>query len=83
MSPTKFPAWLSKPDGSVAQVNDLNSYNGAAQQGWVFPTQAQTALSPSGSRVIAAGTPITPRTVITPTTTIMQASATREQDDER
>jgi hypothetical protein len=83
MSPTKFPAWLTKPDGSIAQVNDINSYTGAAQQGWVYPLQAQTARTLNGSHIVAAGTPITPSTALTPTVTLTQISNNKEQDDGR
>ncbi len=72
--PTKFPAMLQR-GSDVAKVDDLNSYIGAAAQGFVFPTSS------------AAGKPVTPSVVISSsgslTTTIKQVKLSNEQDDGR
>lgn len=68
--PTTFPAWLSKPGQPDALVLDRNSYIGAAAQGYAYPT------SP-------AGAPVTPKTTVSPTITIVETTQNTEQDDGR
>jgi hypothetical protein len=68
--PSTFPAWLSKPGQPDAIVYDRNSYIGAAAQGYVYPTNA-------------AGSPVVPRTVLTPTLTVAELTQNTEQDDGR
>lgn len=83
-----FPAWLSKPGAPDAIVYDQAGFNGAASQGYSYPTQASTAASLSSPAItIAAGSNVTPSTVTARsgalTTTIVEISMNREQDDGR
>lgn len=86
-TPTKFPAMLQRADGSVAQVNDLNSYNAAVSQGFTFPAAAAAVSAKSSARIIPAGAAVTPSSVVTQpggyTTTITQTKLAGEQDDGR
>jgi hypothetical protein len=61
---------LSKPGQPDAIVYDRNGYNGAVQQGYVYPTTA-------------TGAPVVPKTVITPTLSIAEITQNTEQDDGR
>jgi hypothetical protein len=86
--PTKYPAMLQRADGAVAQVNDLNSYIGAAAAGFTFPTATATGPSKSAPlHVVTSGMPITPSSVVAQpgglTTTIQYTKLNNEQDDGR
>jgi hypothetical protein len=76
-TPTSFPAWLSRAGQPDALIFDATGYNTATAQGYIYPVAAVATAT------AAAGQPVTPQLVVSPTLTIRPTSLNNEQDDGR